>query len=580
MVDRFNNPARPPIADWDRPFSGFQGGTFNGLKEQLDYIKELGCGAIWISPIQKNLQWEGFTYHGYGIHDFLAIEPRFTSDINAARADPGFAEREFRSLVDAAHARGLYVILDVVINHVGNAFGYDPGPASKENSERPFRGFSGDPYTIFWRNEQGIGQADVTAFPAHPSRDAVVWPREFHTNDFFRRRGVQEDSHPREGDFASLKELVTEFRHPDNGRFPVRDFLIRAHQYMIARYDVDAFRIDTLKHVEPDFARVFGNAIREYALSIGKRNFFTFGEVADASNEALLAEFVGRDTLRTETGEAIGVDAVLDFPLRAFLARYAKAGGLFPGSLVKLYENRKRAQRSRLTSHGEASQYFVTFLDNHDNHDFRFPPISPAGTTAFEAQFSLGFGCLLALQGIPCLYYGTEQGLSGLGPGTGDAGVREALWGKPNAFDRTSRHYQILRELLGLRSTEPALRYGRQYFRPLSGDGQTFALSPFANGVLAFSRVLNDREIVVVANPNTSAAVDVHVIVDEALNPKDRVYRLLYTNQSQPALPGAISLRRGESVVVFEADGTISRGGPVKSVRVQLQPMEIQILSF
>jgi glycosidase len=77
-------------------------------------------------------------------------------------------------------------------------------------------------------------------------------------------------------------------------------------------YDVDGFRIDTLKHGEPDFARVFGNAIREYALSIGKRNFFTFGEVADAGDEALLAEFIGRDTLSSATDEAIGVDAALD----------------------------------------------------------------------------------------------------------------------------------------------------------------------------------------------------------------------------------------------------------------------------
>ena len=75
-------------------------------------------------------------------------------------------------------------------------------------------------------------------------------------------------------------------------------------------YDVDGFRIDTLKHGEPDFARVFGNAIREYALSIGKRN--SFGEVADAGDEALLAEFIGRDTLSSATDEAIGVDAALD----------------------------------------------------------------------------------------------------------------------------------------------------------------------------------------------------------------------------------------------------------------------------
>jgi glycosidase len=577
MLDRFNNPTRPPNGTWNEPFGSFQGGTFDGVRAQLEYIKQLGFGAIWLSPVQKNLQWEGFTYHGYGIHDFLAIEPRFASDVAAARADPGIAEREFRQLVDAAHAAGLYVVLDVVIDHVGNVFGYGPGAANRDNSERQFKEFGG-PYPAFWRDERGIASQDATAFPANPSRDAVVWPREFHSNEFFRRRGAYEISHTREGDFGSLKELVTELAV--DGAFPVRDYLIRSLQYLIARYDVDGFRIDTLKHVEPAFARLFGNAIREFALSIGKHNFFTFGEVAEPDDEAFLAQFIGRDTLDPEAGEVIGVDAALDFPLRAHLAPYAKARGVTPGTLARMYAKRKQAQRSLITNHGEASQYFVTFLDNHDDVEFRFTPLSPDGTDAFDAQFSLGFGCLMAMQGIPCVYYGTEQGLTGMGPGTGDLGVREALWGKPGAFDRASKFYLALQELLALRSTEPALRYGRQYFRPVSGDDTTFGMSPFPNGVAAFSRVLDNREIVIVANPSTTDAVAVHVIVDQALNPAGGAYRLLYANQPGATPPGVVSLRLGAEVTVHEVDGAVHRGGPVKSVRVQLRPMELQMLAL
>ena len=578
MVDRFNNPDRQPKGTWNKPYGSFQGGTFKGVESQLGYIKDLGFGAIWLSPVQKNLQWESFTYHGYGIHDFLAIEPRFASDVDAARADPRIAEREFRDLVDAAHAHGLYVILDVVIDHVGNVFGYAPGAADGANSERQFTGL-GDPYPVFWRDERGVGAPGATAFPANPSRDAVVWPREFHANEFFRRRGVFENSHPREGDFGSLKELATDFRRHD-GAYPVRDFLIRSLQYMVARFDVDGFRIDTLKHVEPAFARVFGNAMREFALSIGKHNFFTFGEVAEPNDEAFLAEFIGRDTLDPEAGEVIGVDAALDFPLRTHLAPYAKARDVVPDTLAQMYARRKRAQQSLITNHGEASQYFVTFLDNHDDVDFRFTPPSPGGSSAFDAQFSLGFGCLVALQGIPCVYYGTEQGLTGMGPATGDAGVREALWGKPNAFDRGSKFYRVLRELLALRSEEPALRYGRQYFRPVSGDNTTFGISPFPNGVAAFSRVLDNREVVVVANPSTCETVTVHVVVDHALSPEGGAYAMLYTNQPEAAPPGVVSVRRGDEVVVNEVDGAVRRGGPVKSVQVRLRPMEIQFVAL
>ena len=70
----------------------------------------------------------------------------------------------------------------------------------------------------------------------------------------------------------------------------------------------DGFRIDTLKFVERDFARIFGNAMREYALSIGKKNFFTFGEVFD--NEERIAKFVGRNA--RDADDIVGVDAALD----------------------------------------------------------------------------------------------------------------------------------------------------------------------------------------------------------------------------------------------------------------------------
>src|SRR4051812_1683252 len=61
MADRFNNPTKPPKHKWDQPFGEYQGGTFNGVKEKLDYIKGMGFGAIWLSPIQKNLSWESFS---------------------------------------------------------------------------------------------------------------------------------------------------------------------------------------------------------------------------------------------------------------------------------------------------------------------------------------------------------------------------------------------------------------------------------------------------------------------------------------------------------------------------------------
>jgi glycosidase len=119
MLDRFNNPAAPPVhTPFDDPnFSEFQGGKFSGVQQQVIYIKNLGAGAIWLSPPLKNFRFDRHTYHGYGIHNFVGAEPRFAD--NMAKADD-----ELRALVDAAHEQDLLVIFDIVLNHTGNAFAY------------------------------------------------------------------------------------------------------------------------------------------------------------------------------------------------------------------------------------------------------------------------------------------------------------------------------------------------------------------------------------------------------------------------------------------------------------------------
>ena len=573
LVDRFNNPSGPPRFAWDGSHGAFQGGTLNGIREQLDYLQELGAGALWLSPVMKNCQFEP-SYHGYGIHDFVAIDPRLASDPEAAKQNPALVEAELRALVDAAHDRGIYVIFDIVLNHVGDVFEYvfDDGSSGLA----PWRGDA--PHAIRWRDADGRGRADWPQLPAEPPADAGIWPRELQRNDYLRRRGNAFDRPQWEqesaGDFFTLKELVTDYREVTARRgvyYPVRDTLIRAYQYLIARYDVDAYRIDTLKYVEPEFARIFGNAIREYAQSIGKRNFFTFGEVYDG--EEKIAGFIGRQAL--EPGDLTGVDAALDFPLFYNLPGAAK-GMLPPSTVSEVFARRQRVQRGIVSSHGEVSRYFVTFLDNHDQHS-RFYYRDPADPGRYDGQLTLGVTCLFALQGIPCLYYGTEQGLHGAG-GAPEA-VREALWGKPDAFDREHPFYRTVRELSALRAGQPALRYGRQYFRPISGDGAHFGPSTFTNGVLAFSRILHDQEVVVIANTDAASGWRGEVVVDYALNPDGTLYQVLYSNRTdaQNDAPSPVISKVEGSVEIHEADGGVTRG-PTRTLQVALGPSEVQIL--
>jgi glycosidase len=542
LVDRFNNPVQPPrSAD---PYNLYQGGTFEGIRQQLPYLKNLGVGAIWVSPVLMNPQWFQDYWGGYGVLDFLRIEPRFCSNPNQARQNPNLADQEFRTLVDEAHAQGIFVILDIVLNHVGDVFNYEG-----MRDEAPWN--AGGEYRTYWRNAQGVAQGNWTDIGAvgNLPAEAGIWPQEFQRNDYFRRRGTSDASpDPSQGDFSRMKELVTEYLIPGTGVYPVRNLLIRAYQYLIAKFDLDGYRIDTLQYVEADFARVFGNAMREYALSIGKKNFLTFGEVWQ-DDEERIAEFIGRNTKKD--GELVGVDSAIDFPMRRRLVDAAK-GLAPPRDLAAHFDYRREVLKTIVSSHGDASRYYVTFLDNHDLNE-RFH------NAAYPRQTSLALTCLMTMQGLPCIYYGTEQGLDG--HGTRREYAREALWGRQNAFSSNRTLYRAIRNLSSLRDRQPALRYGRQYFRVCSGNSIDFGYSSFKGGIIAFSRILNDREILVVANTNTAQNGVVHVAVDANLNPDNRIWQILFSTRPQPTAPAPTATH-----------------GSYRTVQVTLAPMEAQVL--
>lgn len=560
MIDRFNNPLAPPRhSPFDDPqFNEFQGGTFAGVRAQLPYIQQMGAGAVWLTPVLKNCQFSPESYHGYGIQDFLNAEPRF--------ADYGHdPDQELRKLVDAAHDLGMHVIFDIVLNHSGDVFAYNvPRDSLCQQSQGSEASFSTVPLPVQWRDETGRARPDwpVAENIAAPPPDATVWPVELRRNEFFRRQGLLPNWQTTAGDFMSLKQLLT--TDP-----VVQTALIRVYQNVIAKYDVDGFRIDTLKYMTQDYACVFGNAIREFTESIGKKNFFAFGEVFGGEND--IARFIGRNA--SDPQDMIGVDAALDFPLVFTLGSIAK-GFAPPAALAQMYQTRKQVEQGVLSSHGDATKYFVTFLDNHDLKR-RFYYTSPNAPHAYDNQLTMALTSLFSLQGIPCVYYGTEQGLHGAGS---DAAVREALWGKqPKPFDPNGPFYLAVQAISKVRSQQPALRYGRQYFRPLSGDGQTFGVSPYAPGILAFSRILNNQEVVTVANTDSSNSRSVYVIVDSSINPTGAPFQTLYSNISASQSPGSVQELGGGTVTVHEANGTTTKG-PVHVIQITLQPMEAQIL--
>ena len=98
---------------WQDAGGKWVGGTLQGLNSKIGYLSRLGVTAIWVSPIFKQIAFQE-TYHGYGIQNFLDVDSHFGS------------REDLKTLVDTAHNHGIYVVLDIILNHSGNVFGYDP----------------------------------------------------------------------------------------------------------------------------------------------------------------------------------------------------------------------------------------------------------------------------------------------------------------------------------------------------------------------------------------------------------------------------------------------------------------------
>jgi glycosidase len=161
------------------------------------------------------------------------------------------------------------------------------------------------------------------------------------------------------------------------------------------------------------------------------------------------------------TGRSAGVDTPDgNVPLRDVLT-----GAHGPQTLF----NRLKAQRDRALNRGEIGRYLVTFVDNHDSFWLpggRFPAI------ANDNQVIATAGFLLCALGTPCLYYGDEQGLTGAG---GDNEMRQALFdttGDRSLLNPQCRIYREIARLAAVMRAQQALRFGRMYYRQISGDGE------------------------------------------------------------------------------------------------------------
>lgn len=404
--DASNNEATPGARFRPTNPRGIHGGDFKGIRKNLDYIKNLGATAIWITPVFLNDS--SSAWHGYGAIDFTTISPQLG----------GLAG--LRELTQAAHDRGLRIILDVVVNHVGAvATSDDPGwPRFRKD---------GPPYKLRWINADRIP------------------PAPFNRLDWFHDRGqVGNWNDPVEsviGQFYTLNDLKTKL--PE-----VRAALTDVCKKLIEQTDCDGFRVDTVRHVEREFWPDWLRAMRQHAATLGKTNFLMFGEV-HSPNDQLLGSFT--------TNSAF--DSLLDFPLYYAIDRVIREGA----PTRQLTERFQKLAEPTYSS--KATNNLVTFIDNHDLPRFLAENKAMGDTNKLTHALVL----LYTLQGIPCLYYGTEQGFNG----RGDPQNREDM-----KFDATSPLYHLIKTLNRLRKSNRDLRAGPQ----------TIVVDEPAAGLFAFKR--------------------------------------------------------------------------------------------
>lgn len=399
----------------------YSGGDLKGVARRLDYIRDLGATAIWITPPVANRWWDAGSryggYHGYWAENFMAVDAHYGS------------LDDYKQLSDRIHAAGMYLVQDIVVNHTGNFFSYAGG----WDRANPAAHFQLQP------DAQGRTAPTQPPFDRNDARD----PGDRKAAIYHWTPRISDYGNPdQESNFqlADLDDLNTE--NP-----VVRDALRQSYGYWIREVGVDAFRVDTAFYVSPDFFADFLYSddprypgIARVAALTGRRNFLAFGEGfgIDKPYSDVLERKIDR-YMRDAHGKPL-LPGMLNFPLYGTLADVFARGRPTAELAYRI--------RSMMQLHAQP-WLMPSFVDNHDVDRF----LAGGGQDALKQSLL----AIMTLPGIPTLYYGTEQGFSEQRGAMFKAGFGSA--GKDH-FDTGAPLYQFIRRATALRRTNRVFSRG------------------------------------------------------------------------------------------------------------------------
>lgn len=428
-------------------------GDFKGLIQKLDYIKDLGFTAIWITPIVQNRG--PLDYHGYHAWDFTKVDPRLES--------PGAT---FQDLINAVHAKGMKIMLDIVTNHSGRfgikglaeiKYNTDPNAAwyAPDNPNWSYDGLTPNP-----QDNKIWSRANLAKLPAPynsnlanynwPSTESYVNttdPNWFHHSGNGFAQGYDDTTNLYQRALAGdTPDLATEGN-------TVQDYMFNAYKTFIDM-GVDAFRWDTWKHI--DKQDIFKLLDRFRAI---KPDLFVVGEVAQKRHELHQVQETNPHwyTWRGNVGSSAGANvSVLDFYAEATFHGVFQDGGSFSGVQAAARYDYLYSDPSQL----------VTWLDNHDfgpNNDWN------QRYSGSDENLAACMNFMFTWRGIPCVYYGTENRFkagvytdihdaSGIAQSIDNTG--RAYFGDQFASAPNHRIYKHIKKLNAMRRAIPALQKG------------------------------------------------------------------------------------------------------------------------
>ena len=425
MIDRFANGDASndgPVGTVEYP-GQYQGGDFAGLRQKIEagYFTDLGVNTLWItSPIDNadnaNPGSDGHAYsgyHGYWPRDLDAAESKFGS------------EAELKGAVDAAHARGMQVLVDYVMNHV-----HTQSPTYQMHPD------------WFWPNSNGFGGNCVCGAGCSWDTDRLrCWFDPF-LPDF-------------------------DFRNADARRYSVENAVRWAK-----RIGIDGFRLDAIKHIETSWLTDLRARIS--AEVAWDQRFYLVGETFDG-NRDLIKSYVNPDTM---------LDGQFDFPLRGqILSTILRRDGAmsdlsgFLGSNDGFY-GEASVMSTFIGNHdvpravhlAEDSPLFGPW-DGGKDRAWSNRPTQPEGAKPYE-RLSVAYALLLTMPGIPMIYYGDEFGMAG----AGDPDNRHMMQWTGFSAAQTALRDRIA-ELTKARAAHPAMRRGTRQQLGVSQDVMVYKMA-------------------------------------------------------------------------------------------------------